>query len=326
MHNDDNNNGNDTHDHDDTRSSSATSGLSRRELIRTGSLLGADGVKDRNFCRVVRAGRESNRPRSIIPIALIAMMSSVLFALSDAQAQDPFESAPEPYVFDGDSRDLPLAGPSVMGDVVPLVEQSSFGYEHLYLGLVQGTWTDQGPGPTTNAQVQNLSPNNEVAGAIHAVVAHPTNANILYIGAVNGGVWRTMNATAASPTWTPLTDLEQSLSISALEMDPANAMILLAGTGRFSSFGGDPPFQVAGGDLSGLLRTSDGGTTWTPITDPLLVGEHISSVASRGSTLLAGANDFFGGGGIGGLFRSTDTGATWTQITGAGTGLPFGTV
>ena len=194
-------------------------------------------------------------------------------------------------------------------------------------GNVVGTWVAQGPAPMTDGQVESLSPDDQVAGAIHAVVAHPTDANILYVGAVNGGVWRTMNGTAASPTWTPLTDSEKSLSIGALEMDPGNPMILLAGIGRFSSFGGDPPFQVAGGPLSGLLRTKDGGNTWISITHPLLVNEHISSVASRGTTLLAGANDFRFGGGVGGLFRSTDTGATWEQVSGGpGTGLPAGTV
>lgn len=185
----------------------------------------------------------------------------------------------------------------------------------------------QGPGPTNDGDVQNLTPRNAVSGAIHAVVAHPTDANTLYVGAVNGGIWRTANATAANPAWTPLTDFQPSLSIGALEMDPSNSMVLVAGIGRFSSFGGDPPFQVAGGRLSGLLRSADGGNTWRPITDPLLVGEHISGVASRGKVLLAGANDFFDGGGIGGLFRSTNTGFTWTQISGrAGTGLPSGAV
>ena len=79
---------------------------------------------------------------------------------------------------------------------------------------VGGTWTPQGPSPAYNGQVENIT-NLEVAGAIHTVAAHPISSTILYAGSVNGGIWRTDNATAASPTWVPLTDNKSSLSISA---------------------------------------------------------------------------------------------------------------
>jgi hypothetical protein len=264
-----------------------------------------------------RAAKLQEKPFWIIIVTAILVTS--LVGVADLAFAD--SAQPEPRAAAGSlgakaSPDVPsalLAAPSALPSVG--------------LTILGDDWIPQGPGPTTNAQVQNLTPNNEVSGAIHAVVAHPTDADILYVGAVNGGVWRTMNATAATPSWAQLTDSEQSLSIGALEMDPGDSDTLLAGIGRFSSFGGDPPFMVAGGPLSGLLYTTDGGNTWTPITDALLVGEHISAVAARGAILLAGANDFFDGGGTGGLFRSTDTGATWTQITGGiGTGLPVGTV
>ncbi len=185
------------------------------------------------------------------------------------------------------------------------------------LSLANEAWVAQGPGPTINGQVENVTPNNEVVGAIHTVVAHPTDADILWLGGTNGGIWRTENATAASPHWQPLTDDLSSLSIGALSLDPGNADRLAAGIGRYSSFG------IRGGELTGLLLSEDAGDTWTEINDPLLVGENISGVVLRGDTIVASANFFSGGG----LFRSTDNGATWSEITGAaGTGLPAGSV
>jgi len=169
----------------------------------------------------------------------------------------------------------------------------------------------EGPAPFEQGQSEALNPNQ--VGAVNAIAAHPTDPDILYIGTVNGGVWKTTNATdnSSNPNWTALTDDQQSLSIQALEFDPTDQsnQTLVAGTGRVSSF------ARLGGDRTGMLRTTDGGSTWTTLTS--LTGSNISGVAPRGSVIVASADsDDFGSSCAGtGIFRSTDTGATFTQVT-----------
>ena len=62
-----------------------------------------------------------------------------------------------------------------------------------------GTWVPQGPGPTLGGEVTLPQQSNPVAGAVKVVLAHPEDVNILYIGTVNGGIWRTKNATDPAP-------------------------------------------------------------------------------------------------------------------------------
>ena len=154
-----------------------------------------------------------------------------------------------------------------------------------------------------------------MTGAITAVAAHPTNANVLYVGTANGGIWRTDNANAASPTWTPLTDTDASLSIGALAFDPTDAtgQTLVAGIGRFSDD------NRLGGALTGILRTTDGGTTWTALNGGgTLTGLNVIGIAARGNTILVAAdNSLTATYASVGLFRSTDGGATFTQISAA---------
>lgn len=174
---------------------------------------------------------------------------------------------------------------------------------------VPATYAAEGPAPIAGGQAENVTNGNLVAGAVHTVVAHPSDPNVLWIGTVNGGIWKTVNATAAQPHWVPLTDQQASLSIGALEMDPtvASNTVLLAGIGRRSSFSG------TGGALTGLLRTADGGATWTSLGAPTLVGENITGVAPRGQTIVVAAD----GTGVGGVFRSTNGGSSFTRLTAA---------
>jgi hypothetical protein len=173
------------------------------------------------------------------------------------------------------------------------------------------TWVALGPAPTISAQV-DVPPNNPVCGAIHRIAAHPSNADIIYIGAVNGGIWKTTNATNANPTWVAQTETLPSQSIGAIAFDPTDGTrnTLLAGTGRWSNF------AQRGDDEIGVYRTINGGTTWTHLGASTLLGQKITAVAARGSVLMAASF-------AGGLFRSIDTGATWTLVSGTG-GLPTG--
>ncbi|MDA1049119.1 MAG: hypothetical protein O3C40_01385 [Planctomycetota bacterium] len=214
-------------------------------------------------------------------------------------------------------------------------------------------WVSQGPGPTLNGQVENIpGGQNPVSGAIHTVLAHPTNADILYIGAVNGGIWKTNNSTWPTdgidndadgvidgvdnngdgvidqvdpnelPSWQPLTDDYPALSIGAMDMDPTDptGQTIVAGIGRAASIAIQTAPNPPGGPLNGLLKTTDGGTTWTQLgTKPLaqggLQGLNIWGVASRGNTILVAANNYYGGL-PGGIFRSTNGGTTFIRVAG----------
>lgn len=213
----------------------------------------------------------------------------------------------------------------VVGAIGPIAGSAQDGGAPLQLQTVGGAWQPVGPAPSGGGQSENVTPDNEVVGAVHTAAAHPTNANILYIGAVNGGIWKTTNATATSPVWVQQTDPQASLSIGALEFDPtdATAQTLVAGIGRFSSFG------RRGGARIGLLKTSNGGASWTTLDGGgTLAGKNISGVAPRGNTIVVSANtgDNSAINQLG-IFRTVNGGTTFTQISsgnGSVTGLPAG--
>jgi photosystem II stability/assembly factor-like uncharacterized protein len=198
--------------------------------------------------------------------------------------------------------------------------------------LRSGIWQAQGPGVAEVGQVTIPAQDNPDVGAIRVVAPHPSDQDVLFIGAVNGGIWRTGNATApGGPLWVPLTDDQSSLSIGDLQFDPADAssQTLIAGTGHFSAFRrtqADPSGLLPGlgGPLVGLLRTTDGGGTWKPLGREALSGRNIASLAVRGPVILVAANQ---AGASPGLYRSIDGGITFSWLSDApASRLPAGPV
>lgn len=76
---------------------------------------------------------------------------------------------------------------------------------------------------------------------------------------------------------------------------------------------------------AGILRSSDGGDTWT-VTDSGLTNHYVSSLVSNGKYLFAGTGFFTSNGSVAGgsgVFVSKDSGLTWDTVN-AGLIDPFG--
>ena len=180
----------------------------------------------------------------------------------------------------------------------------------------------EGIDPEVNPQTGVVKHVNPVIGAVNRILPHPNNVNIMYIGSVNGGVWRTTNARDSPPTWTPLTDNLESTSIGALAFDTADTTYntIIAGIGRTSAL------AFRGGVLSGLqiLKTTDNGTTFTKTEvhgSGRLRGLNITGVVKHGDTIVVSVDkadtanyDNYG------VFRSTDNGASFARVS----GIPYG--
>ncbi|MDQ6808570.1 MAG: hypothetical protein M3Z64_03980 [Verrucomicrobiota bacterium] len=170
-------------------------------------------------------------------------------------------------------------------------------------------WVSAGPAPVINGGDEGItSPDgaNPIAGAINSFAPSLTDANVLYVAAVNGGVWKTINAKAGSPMWTPLTDTAlPSLSISAIALSPLDPNVVFAGSGRASSLAN------TGGKLFGIARSIDGGTNWT-ITGANVDGDVRSIVPTlakeaSGSQIVLALS-------ASGVYRSADGGGSFTSV------------
>ena len=169
------------------------------------------------------------------------------------------------------------------------------------------SWAERGP--------------NNMGGRSRAVLVDANDAtnNTVLVGSVAGGLWRTTNFKAATPTWTRLTTVSANLAISCIAQDPSALNIMYAGTGE-GMFNAD---AVRG---LGIYKSIDGGLTWALIPSTTTGGTNVTDftyvndvvVYSNGHLYASAISSVFCN--RGGILKSTNGGTTWTTVVGLLTG------
>jgi len=196
-----------------------------------------------------------------------------------------------------------------------------------------GGWMPLGPVPlASDATGDGFQDYHQVSGRATAVAIDPADpsGNTLYIGGAQGGVWKSTNAAtsvANNVTWTAVTDDQATLSIGSIVIQPGNSnpsqSVVLVGTGEADN-SADSYFGL------GMLRSADGGNTWTLIPSAnsgtfsfsglgatrmafsAATGQANTVVAAMAATSEGVTDGALTSNTYRGLYTSTDAGQTWT--------------
>jgi PKD repeat protein/photosystem II stability/assembly factor-like uncharacterized protein len=155
-----------------------------------------------------------------------------------------------------------------------------------------GDWENLGPFFIPNAKgYQGL-------GRLNAIAFHPTNPDIIFVGAPSGGMWISHDG---GVTWNSYCDNLPTLGVSSIAVDYTNPDVIYMGTGDRDA-----------GDAAGIgvLKSNDGGMTWANANagiHNLKVARMIMHPTDHNTLYIAST---------GGIYKTTDAGQTWLQQAG----------
>jgi photosystem II stability/assembly factor-like uncharacterized protein len=144
------------------------------------------------------------------------------------------------------------------------------------------------------------------AGRTRALAGVPSQPTTFYLGAVNGGVWKT---TDAGHTWVSLWDDQPSGSIGSIAVAPSDPNVIYVGSGE----------GLARPDLStgdGVYKSTDAGKTWTHLglRDGQQIGQLAIDPHNPDIVFVAVTGHPYGPNTERGLFKSTDGGKNFKKV------------
>ena len=150
---------------------------------------------------------------------------------------------------------------------------------------------------------------------IGRIVVHPTNPDIVWIGALGHlfgpneerGVYKT---TDRGRSWEKVLHVDENTGVVDLAIDPSDPSVLYAATyqRRRRAWG-----FVGGGPGSGVHKSTDGGRTWRELTNGLPegdIGRIGLAVSTRTPSLVMAVVEAEDGG----VYKSNDRGESWRKV------------
>ncbi|MGV3614757.1 MAG: WD40/YVTN/BNR-like repeat-containing protein [Fimbriimonas sp.] len=168
---------------------------------------------------------------------------------------------------------------------------------------IAGKWKYVGPN-NLNTPYRTYFGVRPSAGRVSAIAYHPTNPSTIYVGAPRGGVLKTTDGGA---NWTALGDSWGFTAVSSLAVDPKNGNTIYAGTGDFHG--------MLDAYTMGVMKSTDGGTTWTNLGRAQFGGSAVSAIVvdpEDSNVILVSTGRGPDNGGR--VWRSANGGQTWTAV------------
>jgi photosystem II stability/assembly factor-like uncharacterized protein len=143
-------------------------------------------------------------------------------------------------------------------------------------------------------------------GRVAAVAGIPGNANVYYVGAAAGGVWKT---TDAGVTWKAIFEKQPTASIGAIALAPSNPNLVWVGTGE-----SNPRNDVVTG--KGVYFSPDAGASWKfmGLGNAGQISQIVVHPTNPDIVYVGVLGHVWGPNADRGVFRTMDGGKTWQKV------------